>query len=275
MRLSRFGMRTLMALILALAVAGGPSLGSMAKTAETSQSDKTNQADKLGQAAFVQNLFGSDGDDADQKQKRDGKNPPQLVTEAITAGVITTSGTVKVNDNVVPTGTTILSGSIIVTGSDGKASIDMGTQGILQMRPNTKLWLNVPGGPIKVDLRECGSITETVPAGVAALVAVDKQSNIHVSVDRGKVKVTRDGKDTFMKDKEEKTFDKVWLVTGISDSVFTLDCDEEVAAYRPWPMSLIGVIMGAGAITGVIIGKHNFGPTPKPTPPKPTHLFPS
>ena len=254
-RLIRFGARTLIALLLALAIAGGPSLGSFAQTTAT------NTGPNNGPNA---------GDDAGQKNQSK-KAPPALVTEAITAGVITTSGTVRVNDAVVPTGTTVLSGSIITTGNDGKASIDMGSQGILEMRPSTKLWLNVPGGPIKVDLRECGSITETVPAGVAALVAVDKQSNIRVSVIRGKVKVTRDGTDLYMKEKEEKTFDKVWLVTGISDSVFVLDCDWEPAAIYWRPMTLIGFLGIVGAVVG---STHSHPPLPEPTPPLPTGLTP-
>jgi hypothetical protein len=253
MRLSKLGARSLMISLLAVAVAAGPSIGSFAQTG--AQSENQTGAPNDAQTG-----------NANQK-KGAGTPPPALVTEAITAGVVTTSGTVRVNDNAVPTGTTVLSGSIITTASDGKATIDMGPQGLLEMRPNTKLWLNVPGGPIKVDLRECGSITETVPAGVAALVAVDKQSNIRVSVVRGKVKVTRDGKDLYMKDKEERTFDKVWLVTGISDSQFILDCDEEVAAaYWPGPLTLMGLLITAGGVTTVVLGKHPLPPGNQATP---------
>jgi hypothetical protein len=249
MRVSKTKMRALIGALLVLIVAATPSLRSLAQ----------GGGEPLGN---------SDGDD---QRKHSGKDSRIPVTEAITAGVVTTSGSVKVNDNVVQTGTTVLSGSIIVTGGDGQASVDMGRQGVLEMRPNTKLWLNTPGGPIKVDLRECGSITESVPAGVAALVAVDKQSNIRVTVIKGKVKVTRDGKDVVMKEKEERTYDKVWLVTGVDDSVFRLDCDNVAAGfYFPGPMSLIGLIAAAGGITGSTVGK----PTPAPSPPVPSGEFP-
>ncbi|HEY6334116.1 MAG TPA: hypothetical protein VI756_32675 [Blastocatellia bacterium] len=242
-QLSKMWTRAVMALGLAVAIVAGPLFGSYAQSVVKKQSK---------------------GDGAND-------NSPGLVTEAITAGVVTTSGTVKVNDDVVQTGTTILSGSIITTGDDGKASIDMGHQGVLDMDPHTKLWLNVPGGPIKVDLRQCGRITETVPAGVAALVAVDKQSNIRVTVHKGRVKVTRDGNDIYLKDKDEKTFDKVWLVTGISDSVFTLDCDNAPAAIIwPTPMNFLAVLMTAAGLTTSLLPPK---PTPRPTPPIPTPLF--
>jgi hypothetical protein len=245
-RLSKMWVRALMALALAAAIIAGPLFGSLAQTTNKKQTKGAND------------------------------NPPGLVTEVITAGVITTSGTVKVNDDVVQTGTTILSGSIITTGEDGKASIDMGRQGVLEMDPSTKLWLNVPGGPIKVDLRQCGRITETVPAGVAALVAVDKQSNIRVTVRHGRVKVTRDGNDIYLKDKDEKTFDKVWLVTGISDSEFTLDCDGAPAAFIwPTPMTLLALLATAAGVTTSLLGSPKIPkPTPKPTPPIPSQLNP-
>src|SRR5262249_35884959 len=112
-------------------------------------------------------LRGTKGQDQNDKEGEDGR--PRRAPESSfvhqtpaysVAGVLIARGNVTVNDNLAPTGTTVLNGSAIATGGDGIASIDLGPKGLIEMRTDTKILLNVLPEQIEVELHNCGTFTQ-------------------------------------------------------------------------------------------------------------------
>src|SRR5215470_7404614 len=111
--ISRIRLRVGLVLLLTLTLSLGPTARSIA------DKDPKRYA-----------LWGTKGQDQNDKEGEDGR--PRRTSESSlvhqtpaysVAGVLTARGNVTVNDNLAPTGTTVLNGSAIATGGDGIASI--------------------------------------------------------------------------------------------------------------------------------------------------------
>jgi hypothetical protein len=186
------------------------------------------------------------------------------------SGVLTASGTVTVNDNSAPTGTTILSGNTVATGGDGMASIDLGRRGLIEMQINTKILLTLPPEQIYVELENCGILTQSVPDHLSAHVKVVNRHTLRIYVTVGAVQVRfRDRKDTASVNQfEEKTLDDVSDIYATGNAVFTIDCNRRPAGFWWVPTSLAGLAALAAGIT--LTRDKPRTPNPVPTPPPST-----
>jgi hypothetical protein len=186
------------------------------------------------------------------------------------SGVLTASGTVTVNDNPAPTGTTILSGSAVATGGDGMASIDLGRKGLIEMQINTKILLTLPPEQVDIELENCGTLTQSVPEHLSAHVKVVHRHTLRIYATVGAVYVRfRDRKETAIVNQfEEKTLEDVSDISATGNTVFTIDCNRRPAGLWWVPTSLGGLAALAAGIT--LTRDKPRSPNPVPTPPPST-----
>ena len=190
------------------------------------------------------------------------------------AGVLTASGNVTVNDNLAPTGTTVLNGSAVQTGGDGIAAIDLGPKGLIEMRTDTKILLTLPAERIEVDLENCGVLTQSVPNNWNGHVKVVNPHTLRIYVTVGSVQVRfGDRKDTTTINQfEDKTLDDVSDINASGNAVFTVDCNRRPVAIWWVPTSLAGLAALAAGIS--LTRDKGTKPNPVPSPPPTSALTP-
>jgi hypothetical protein len=219
-------------------------------------------------------MAGSLADSEQAVRPAGSKDSPGPENQAYTvAGVLTASGNVTVNDNLARTGTTVLSGSKVATGGDGLAAIDLGPKGLIEMRPDTRILLTLPADDqVRVDLQNCGVLTQSVPENLNARVKIVDPHRLRIYVTVGSVVVHfGERKDTTTVTQfEDKTLDNVTDIDTRGNTVFTVDCNMRPLAVWWIPASLIGL---AALAVGVTRDKGN-PPNPVPTPPPATALTP-
>jgi hypothetical protein len=214
-------------------------------------------------------------DKGSDKADRPGDDAKSTVSERLAysvAGVLTAYGNVTVNDNLAPTGTTVLNGSTVATGGDGIASIDLGPRGLIEMRTDTKILLTLPADQIEVDLENCGTLTQSVPDALSAHVKVVNPHTLHIYVTVGAVQVRFGNREdtTTINQFDDKTLDDVSDVTTVGNAVFTIDCNRRPPGAWWIPTSLAGL---AALAAGVSLTRDK-GPNPVPTPSPITALTP-
>src|SRR5262249_24738627 len=116
-------------------------------------------------------------------------------------GVLGGTGTLSLNGISVGSGATVFSGSIITTGHDGIATVDLGPVGRFVVRPRT-------------------SVTVTTSQGSATIS--DRARATRLSVLRGEVTVTSAGASLKLKSGENALFTDAIEATMIGDTVFTI-----------------------------------------------------
>lgn len=138
--------------------------------------------------------------------------------------MLISSGEVKVDGNPVQTGTTVLCGNTIETGSNGRVTIDFGSLGRVTLRPDVKIVL-ISCLPDQVLIKsEC--------------------KTTHIKVNRGKVEAKTSDTKVIDEGKEEK-------VEGAADIIATGNVDFIVDCKRR-PVAL-WIFSGGGGFTGVIV----------------------
>jgi len=216
--------------------------------------------------------------DRHEDHRLDDVSPRSLGDDApgySVAGVLTARGNVTVNDSLSPTGTTVLSGSTVATGGDGMASIDLGPKGLIEMRTETRIKVNVPPEQIEVELHNCGTLTQSVPDNLRAHVKIVNPHTLRVYVTVGTAQVRfRDRKETATVNQfEEKTLDDVSDINASGNAVFTIDCNRRPVGLWWVPTSLAGLAALAAGIS-VTRDKHPLPPNPVPSPPRATQTSP-
>ncbi len=186
-------------------------------------------------------------------------------------GTLTATGYVYINGNEAKTGATIMSGNTISTRMDGEAIIDLGALGRIHLRPDTSIKLTLSPGEVKIEMLECGSLTQILPAGVTSRVEKSENGLVEVAVLPGEARVnsssSTDG--TVVRGGENKVFENFDSVTATGVTTFTLNCcDCDVPAggfiFPLWGILGLGGA-AAGAITGVGIGDED-DPVSSPNP---------
>lgn len=163
---------------------------------------------------------------------------PETITAApipaaqdCTGTLTVAKGTVTINGNEAKTGASVLSNSTLATSSGGRAIIDLGQLGRVELE---------------------GGTTATIMC-VGNTIVVRPGCDVEVEVEQGQV--TGDG-EVVVAGKEDD-FDAGTELVAPAGSVFSLDCEDDAAGVFIWPglggvLALIGV--GTGIITGIIIG---------------------
>lgn len=152
---------------------------------------------------------------------------------------------VTVNGAAAKEGATVMSGSLIRTGTDSHASIEMASLGRVDYGRLTESVLTMGAGEVHASMNKCGSITLTLPAGVRGLVRVinmsdvgvlSKRDEVDVRVKRGEALVKYgQGKERTLKAGDHREFDNATEVTATGDAVFEVYCHED---HYPIPVFL-------------------------------------
>lgn len=149
------------------------------------------------------------------------------------SGTLTISGHATVNGKPSQTGATVRSGSVIETEPDGDVTIDLGPLGRIQIRPNTKIELQLAPDNCQVMMDRCGSITQQVPAGVTGKVKIVDIKYVQVAVTKGKVAIDREIKKqsgdlkmekASLRARSDKRYYDVREVNAGGESLFTVQC---------------------------------------------------
>jgi hypothetical protein len=110
---------------------------------------------------------------------------------------------------------TVLTQSVITTGSGGQASIELGPLGRVELAQETTVTLQLLGSLVQAALNQCGKVTVSVPIGVTGQVTIPQQEKTHVKVIQGKVTVKYgSGKEKTVVAGEDKEFDDATQVTS-------------------------------------------------------------
>ena len=168
------------------------------------------------------------------------------------AASLTGTGEIKLNGNRAVTGATVLSGNDVETGIDGDASIEMGELGRVQLRPDGHIRLVMSSGRYDVLVKECSSITLTVPAGATGEVKWEETQLTEVAVTSGEVRVNARGTgETILRAGETRTFNEgVESVTANGQALLTVnccDCDLPAAGLYFFPAWWVWGTLGAVA----------------------------
>jgi hypothetical protein len=176
-----------------------------------------------------------------------------------------------VNGNVVQNGATVMSGSTITTNSDSDAALDLGALGRITLRPSTEIRLTMVGNKVEVELRRCGSLTQSVPKGVETRVTVSNSETMTVSSSLGEAKVrgravmtdrktTPQLEDAAVLQDESKSFDKIEDISATGDATFSVNCADldHAKAYVYSPYSWLVLLgLSAGVALGIQAGDNN------------------
>ena len=112
-----------------------------------------------------------------------------LLVQDCTGTLTVKSGSVSINGNAAQTGATVMTGSTIATSSNGKAIIDLGAMGRVEVGDNTSVTLTCAGGSLQirtnctrteVEVRS-GSLTVTSPS--AGTLAAGQKETYNGGVD--------------------------------------------------------------------------------------------
>ena len=151
------------------------------------------------------------------------------------SGTLTARGEVRVNGNPSQTGATIMTGSLITTGNNATAIIDLGAAlGRIEIRENIAVTLNFS------------------PAGVQ--LQADCSGELEVKVTRGQATATEANKSpkTIPAGEDEDFNDPVNVTTaGGTDLILSCGDDHKGGYIGP---GLLGVLALAGLATAVVIG---------------------
>lgn len=166
-------------------------------------------------------------------------------------GVLSSRGSVTINGNAAASGATVVTGNSIATGSDGYASIELGALGRIELKSHTAVTAILSPGSVPLNLDLCGSVTQTLPPGVAGVLTDPHHDRAHVKVIVGQVHVKYDGKEQDLKTGDSKTFDRLEEVSTPGGATFKVSCGEHREALYLAPLGLLGL---AGLAVGL---RHN------------------
>jgi hypothetical protein len=123
-----------------------------------------------------------------------GKNSVVPVGKSLAnalVGKLIGTGHLTIDGDEAPSGTTVLSGSTIATGSDGNATIDLGPLGRVELRPNTTITLTLSNNSVQVEMSGGGALVQWLPSGVEGQVKTSAQVRFLVTRGQAEVKSAR------------------------------------------------------------------------------------
>lgn len=199
-------------------------------------------------------------------------------------GKLIGTGRLTIDGEEAPSGTTVLSGSTIATGPDGNATIDLGSLGRIELRPNTTITLVLSSNSVQVDMGREGTLAQWLPLGVEGQVRT-RSEQVRFSVTRGQVEVKSARSTRNLSAGEAGTFNDPAEAVASGDAMLVAECgatnDKAGATSTASPSGgtisagpvgvaiLVGV---AGAVAlGVMAGRND---NRKTTLPKPSTIVP-
>ena len=186
-------------------------------------------------------------------------NPPEKADAAAQiqqqTGTLTADGSVTVNGNQAKSGMTILTQSVITTGSNAHAIVELGPLGRVELHSDTTATLQMLGSLIEAALSHCGKVTVTVPIGIVGRVTIPQRQDVHVKMIQGGKVTVRYGntKEKFVYVHHEEYFDNAIDVNSDGGAaIFEVHCGHNPIAAYWWtasPLGLLFLLLGGGEET--------------------------
>jgi len=215
-----------------------------------------------------------------------GKNSldtPVKTLATASVGKLIGTGRFSIDGNEVPSGATVLSGSVIATGPDGNATIDLGPLGRVELRPNTTITLVLSSNSVQVDMSGDGSMAQWLPPGVEGQIRTSSQ--VRFLVTRGQAEVKSAQKTRKLSAGEAGTFNDPAEAIASGDAVLIAESSRSkdnagAATTQSTPSRTVSagpagvaVLTGlAGAVAwGVMANRNDHAAT---TLPKPSTVVP-
>jgi len=198
------------------------------------------------------------------------------------AGKLTGTGHFTIDGEEAQPGASVLSGSTIATGPESIATIDLGSFGRIELRPNTTIRLAFANNAVSVSLDRAGSIAQSLPAGVMGQLMI-RGEHARLKVVRGEVEVKSGGGARTLHSGEDSTFNNAAEATTNGDTVLVADSSTSYKEGGSAPShskyvsaGAVGVIAMAGVATavslGVIYGSNSH--SGNSIPPRPSQVTP-
>ena len=194
-------------------------------------------------------------------------------------GKLIGTGRFSIDGDQVPSGTTVLSGSVIATGPDGNATIHLGPLGRVELRPNTTVTLVLSSNSVHVDMSGGGSLAQWLPSGVEGQVRTSAQ--VRFLVTRGQAEVKSAQKTRKLSAGEAGTFNEPAEAVASGDAVLIAESGASkdkagagstgAASSRTVSAGPVGVAILTGLAGGVALGVmagrngHTSSTLPKPS----------
>ena len=205
---------------------------------------------------------GSFADEAAASHASDYSFPLRGLPSQAPTGVLNIRGSVTINGNAAASGATVVSGNSIATGSDGYASIELGPLGHIELKSNTAITAVLSPSSVPLNLDLCGSVTQTLPPGVAGVLTDPHHDRAHVKVISGQVHVKYDGgKEQDLTSGHDKTFDNLEEVSTPGGTTFKVSCGEHHKAVYLIPLGLAGLAGLAVGIDHLVEGNPAVSPS--------------
>lgn len=172
-----------------------------------------------------------------------GPSPDEAIENAF-PGLQAPTGTltkvqreVYINGAKASEGTTVLTGSLIRTGTDSRAIVDIPSLGTAEYGRLTESVLTMSDRNIESFLSKCGSTTLTLPPGVTGTIRImhrrdvgvfSERKEVDVRVMRGQATVKHtNGTETVLTAGAHKEYDDAVEVTSSGDATFRVYCLED------------------------------------------------
>jgi hypothetical protein len=140
------------------------------------------------------------------------------------SGTLTGTGQFTINDAPAQSGAGVANGSLVGTGPDGDASLDLGALGRIQLRPNTVIRVALSPGHCALEMVKCGSLTQVVPDGVSTQVRMTTAKLVQVATLRGEAKANVGSKSKTIKAGARKTVYNTNEIIANGNTTFTVNC---------------------------------------------------
>jgi len=168
---------------------------------------------------------------------------------------------VSINGSEAKVGQTVMTGSLVRTGTDSHLSVEVSSLGRVDYGRLTESVLTMSGKELNSSMNKCGSITLTLMPGISGLVKIVHASDVGVWSERKEVdvRVTRgqvlvkygQGKEKTMTAGDHKEFDNAIEVSAVGDAVFSVYCHED---HLPLPLLGLGLLGIGGAAAAAVAG---------------------
>jgi type 1 fimbria pilin len=143
---------------------------------------------------------------------------------------LSATGEVTVNGALVSGSSSVSSGSLILTDSDGDASLDVGQAGRIQLRPNSSIKLvSLSSNSSVIEMQYCSTLSQTVSSGSTAEIRMIEPERLVITVTRGEVEVqtenSRGGKgEVEIEAGDDEDVFNVRQINASGDAAFTITC---------------------------------------------------
>ena len=196
-------------------------------------------------------------------------------------GRLVGTGRITIDGDEARSGATVLSGSVIATGTDGTAAIDLGPLGRFELQPNTTITLMFAPNSVQVRMNGGGLTAHTLPGNACRVTLLSKYNKVMVA--SGEVKVDSVGTEKLLASGQESHFLFGAEATTAGESVFTAESETDrrvAAAASSTGRTVSGGVVGAiglagvagGVAAGIMLGSNNS--SGRSSLPKPSTVIP-